>query len=111
MVVEITHVYVNIKQGGQVAVSMEYKEGYSRVPLDEPLVDQQMKMKTKVTVEIKYAAYVTTEVEGELSYVDEEVWPPEAVLESGERIVLEVSDNLGPSFVESIDLSYPEEAQ
>ena len=59
-----------------------------------------------VTVEIKYVAYVTTEVEGEVRCIDEEVWPPVAVLESGERVVLEVSDNIGPSFVESIEVVY-----
>ena len=55
-----------------------------------------------VYVEIKYASYVTTEVNGEVDFIDQEVWPPEAVLVGGERVPLNISDNLGSGFVEYI---------
>ena len=62
-------------------------------------------MAKKATVEICYAAYVTTEFDDAISEINEEVWPPQITLADGSVHCINVSDKLGQEFVSVIKIT------
>ncbi len=56
------------------------------------------------TVEIKYVAYVTTELEGKIVSLNEDCWPPTVTLSNNETVELNISDKLSQEFIQKITI-------
>lgn len=61
-------------------------------------------MSKRTYIDIKYVAYVTTEIEGDVDYIDNDGNTPVAVLVGGERVALSLSDNLDQEFIDDISI-------
>jgi hypothetical protein len=55
-------------------------------------------------IEIKYIAYVITQIEGEITNIDKSVWPPIVKLKNNEVFEINVSEKLSEEFVEKITI-------
>ena len=61
-------------------------------------------MSKKTYVDIKYVAYVTTEIEGDVDHIDNDGPTPVAVLVGGERVELSLSESLDQEFIDDISI-------
>ena len=58
----------------------------------------------KSTIEIKYVAYVTTEIEEDIATLNQDVWPPVVTLTNGESFEINTSSKLSKDFVQKISI-------
>ena len=58
----------------------------------------------KSTIEIKYVAYVTTEIEEDIATLNQDVWPPVVTLTNGKSFEINTSSKLSEDFVQKISI-------